>query len=260
MTRVERHFSRLRGEPLPWALLVAASRLEPDGLQALGWLRPFGLPQRCTYPLPGQCSALRWWVYPTAELSLLSPSTLVMAAPPAAVLLLADRPGRFRRHFAAPLLPVVWLATAAGLARLLRPRVRLAGLVAVAIASAVMFRLDGPLPIGGQYDAGEIAPSRVGNDLRQLAGAIPNDASAAASLRGLAHLANRRALYTLPATHYRSGLWPPPEPPRYALIDLEQDADQVHRLEALTRALPPSARYRVLNQTRSALLLGRSEP
>ena len=94
----EAHFNELRRDPLGWLAVVAASRVEPDLLDAVGWQRSSRIAQACTYPMAGDCSVLRWWIYPTAGLALLSPGTLVMAGPPAAGLLLPDKPRRFRRH------------------------------------------------------------------------------------------------------------------------------------------------------------------
>lgn len=249
----EAHFSELRRDPLGWLVVVAASRLEPDLLDAVGWQRSPRVAQACTYPIPGDCSALRWWIYPTAGLALLSPGTLMMAGPPAAGLLLPDKPGRFRRHFAAPLVPLLWQAAVVGLARLGRPGLRLAGGIAVGLATLALARLD----VHEQFDHAERTPSRIGSDLTRLGESIPPDASVVASLRGLSRLANRPALYALPVSTYRAALWPPAELPRYALIDLEQDGDQVARLENVgkRRGTP----YRELWRTRVVLLLERSE-
>src|SRR5439155_27277999 len=116
--QAESHFIQLRSAPIAWVATVALNRLDSDALRALPLPRQVSRPPPC--PDPGHCSALRWWIYPTAGLALLSPSTLVITAPPAAALLLADKPGRFRRHWAAPILPPLWLAASLGLARLAR--------------------------------------------------------------------------------------------------------------------------------------------
>jgi hypothetical protein len=249
----EGHFNELRRDPLGWLAVAAASRLEPDLLDAVGWQPSPRVDQACTYPIDGDCSVLRWWIYPTAGLALLSPGTLVMAGPPAAGLLLPDKPGRFRRHQAAPVVPLLWQATAVGLARLGRPGPRLAGGIAVGLTTLVLARLD----VHEQFDPARRTPSRLGSDLTRLGDSIPPGASVVASLRGLTRLASRREVYALPVAAYRAALWPPAELPRYALIDLEQDGDQVARLENLgnRRGTP----YRELRRTRVVLLLERSE-
>jgi hypothetical protein len=255
-TRVESHFSQLRANPAGWLGGVAVNRLEPDLLRALGGRRPPFQVEPCSEA--GHCSALRWWLYPTAGLALLSPATLIMAAPTAAALLLADKPGRFRRHWAAPMLPTIWLAVALGLARLAKVRwLCLAGAVAMALASLVMYRLDGSLPLGSQYEAGDVVQTPVGQDLRRLGAMIPEEASALASKRGLAHLANRAELYAFPPKDYGPGLWPPPRRPAFALLDLT-NADTVRELATPTGALRGDPPYREVERTETAILL-RSE-
>jgi uncharacterized membrane protein len=253
VSRAEGHFSELRRDPLGRLVVVATSRLEPDLLDAVGWQRPVRVAQDCSDSYPGDCSLLRWWVYPTAGLALLSPGTLVMAGPPAATLLLADNSGRFRRHFAAPLVPLLWQAAVVGLTRLGRPGPRLAGGVAIGLATLALARPD----VHEQFDPAKRTPSRTASDLTRLGAMIPPDASVVASLRGLSRLANRREVYALPVTNYRAVPWPPVELPRYALIELEQDGDQVARLENVgnRRGTP----YREVRRTRVALLLERSE-
>lgn len=257
-TRAERHFSQLRENPTGWLLGVALNRLDPEMLGSLRLPRALGQPTRC--PERGHCSALRWWLYPTAGLPLLSPATLLMAGPPAAALLLADKPGRFRRHWATPMLPVIWLAATLGVARLAARRpVRFAAVAALLAATAVMYRLDSSLPLGGQYDPEDIAGSALAADLSRLGASIPEGASLAASRRGLAHLANRRELYVFPPKDYGPGLWPPPELPSYALLDL-QNADVVRDLESPTGSLRTNPPYRELARTPNALLLQQSGP
>ena len=257
-TRAERHFSQLRENPAGWLQSVALNRLDPETLGALRLPRRVGQPTRC--PEGGHCSALRWWLYPTAGLALLSPPALLIAGPPAASLLLADRPGRFRRHWAAPMLPVFWLAATLGLVRLAgRRRIRLAAVAALLGATLLMYHLDSSLPFGGQYDPGDIAGSALAADLSRLGARIPDGASVAASRRGLAHLANRRELYVFPPKDYGPGLWPPPELPAYALLDL-QNVDVVRDLESPTGSLRTDPPYRELARTANALLLQRSGP
>jgi uncharacterized membrane protein len=252
-TRAAGHFSQLWASPVAWIGSVATTRLEPDFIRAVGW-QPRG--QTAVCPQPGQCSALRWWIYPTGGLALLSPATLTIAAPPAAALLLADRAGRFRRHWAAPMLPVIWSAAVVGLGRLTdKSRLRLAGAAALALASVLMYRLDSPLPLGNQFEAGDVVTTQLGADLRRLGSCIPHDASAAASRRGLAHLANRAELYVFPPKDYRAGLWPPAEPPVYLLLDLK-NADTARELESSASPLRGSPPYHELTRTPDALLLG----
>jgi uncharacterized membrane protein len=251
-TRPEGHFRQLLANPSSWVGTVVATRLEPDLLRGLGPSARGG-PPPC--PQPGQCSALRWWLYPTAGLALLSPQVLSIAAPPAAALLLADRPGRFRRHWSAPILPVVWTAAVFGLAKLGRRRaLGLAGGVLLLAASLVMYRLDSPLPLGTQFEASDVVPSASSADLRRLAACIPEGASVAASRRGLAHLANRHEIHVFPLRDYSPALWPANRLPAYLLLDL-RNADTVRELESPSSPLRTSPPYQEARRTPNALLL-----
>jgi uncharacterized membrane protein len=254
-TRAETHFAELRERPLDWSRRVLVNRLEPELLRGNAWLGQYGLPERCTVGAAGHCSALRWWLYPTGGLALLSPATLVSAAPSAAALLLADRPGRFRRHWVAPMLPALWISAALGLARLARWRRGLAlGVGLLLCSSLVMYRLDSSLPFGKQFEPDDLVWSPGGRDLDQLRADLPPDASLATGRRGLAHFANRRWLYALPP-QYSASLWPPAEWPRYVLIDLERDEDQARLFIGRPDSPPGKPPYVELARNEHALLL-----
>jgi uncharacterized membrane protein len=247
-TRVESHFEELRTRPLAWLWTVAVTRLEPDVLRWIGWP---GARQQAACPVAGQCSALRWWLYPTGGVALLSPASLVMAAPPAAALLLADKPGRFRRHWAAPMLPVIWLSAVFGLGRLVsRPRLLRAGAAVMVAATLLMYRLDGSLPLGSQFEADDVVWKPVGVDLRSLRAEIPDGAVAVSSRRGLAHLSNRRYLYVFPFGDYADRPAPPEGVPLYGLFDLTNEATARE-----LGASPPQASPAGRRVTPNALLL-----
>ena len=258
-TRVDLHFGELRERPLEWMLTVAANRLEPELFRSTGWLESRGLPEDCPAAV-GHCSALRWWLYPTGGLALLSPTTLVAAAPTAGALLLADRPGRFRRHWAAPMLPVIWIAAAQGLARLARWRAGVqAGTLGLLLASLLMYRLDSSLPLGNQFEPSDVVWTRGARELQQSGRLIPAEASLAAGRRGLAHYANRRLLFALPPDSYSPALWPPDVWPEYVLIDLERDEDEPPRwLRPDPRAENRPA-YAEVARNRGSLLLRRAD-
>jgi hypothetical protein len=258
-TRVDLHFGELRERPLEWTLTVAANRLEPELLRSTGWLAAQGLPEDCP-AAPGHCSALRWWLYPTGGLALLSPTTLVAAAPSAGALLLADRPGRFRRHWAAPMLPVIWIAAGQGLARLARWRAAtVIGAGGLLLASLLMYRLDSSLPLGNQFEPGDLVWTRGARDLAQTSRLVPAQAGLAAGRRGLAHYANRRLLYALPPDSYSDALWPPDAWPEYVLIDLERDEDEPRRWLRRDPRAENRPAYAEVARDRSSLLLRRAD-
>ena len=250
-TRAQGHFEQLRAQPLGWLGNVALNRLDPDLVRTSGLVRRFGQLAPCQQP--GQCSALRWWLYPTGGLALLSPPTLLMAAPEAATVLIADKPGRFRRHWVAPMLPVIWLAVALGLALLARRRLQLGAAGLLLAAMLVFYYLDSSLPLGSQYEATDVVMTPLGEDLARLGAMIPDGASVLATRRGLAHLTNRRFVYVYPPRDYGAGLWPPAALPDYALIDLRG------RDSADLLAIETEGRYHEVARTPNAVLLRRGQ-
>lgn len=255
-SRASNHFAQLQEEPAAWLRSVAVDRLDPDLVRTSGLRRLVGQPTPC--PDPGHCSALRWWLYPTAGVALLSPPTLLMAAPSAAALLLADKPGRFRRHWVAPMLPLIWLATAVALASLGRRRRWLGRVVAagVLLASGVTYALDSSLPLGAQFEASDLVMTELGTDLAALGGAIPAPASVVASKRGLAHLANRPDLYAFPPKDYGPGLWPPDRLPEYLLVD-PRNGDSQRELETPSGEVRWRSAYVEIERRPNALLFRR---
>lgn len=254
VSRAAGHFDELLANPMAWSGFVALNRLEPDF--ARRFRSPGAADRTESCAVPGQCSALRWWLYPTAGLALLSPSTLMITAPPAAALLLADKPGRFRRHWVAPMLPVIWIAVAVGLGRSRSRRWLMAGGLLVMVAATLLFhRADSSLPLGGQYEASDVVPHEAAADLDRLGDAISPGASVVASRRGLAHLANRHQLYVFPARDYGPSLWPPAERPDFYLLDL-RNTDTVRELAGPASPLRADPPYREVARTQNALLLG----
>lgn len=202
-TRTAGHFANLRRQPIAWLATLA----QP--------------PRACDSAQGGRgrlACAAEWWLLPTGGLALLSPAALLADAPSAAALLLGDR-DRFRRHWAAPILPAVWLATAAGLARLGAGWPRRLALAWLGLAVIALYYRGSSLPLGGQYEANDVVWSARGADLARLAARIPPNAPVAASRRGIAHLANRETLLVFPP-NAATGLPPPRERPSYYLLDL----------------------------------------
>jgi uncharacterized membrane protein len=257
LSRASIHFARLQEQPAAWLSGVAVDRLDPDLVRTSGLGRLVGQPAPCQEP--GHCSALRWWLYPTAGVALLSPPTLLMAAPSAAALLLADKPGRFRRHWVAPMLPLIWLAVTVALASLGRRRwLGRAAASGVLLATGITYALDSSLPLGAQFEPSDLVMTELGADLATLGGAIPAPASVVASKRGLAHLANRPDLYAFPPKDYGPGLWPPDSLPEYLLVDL-RNQDSQREFEAPSGGVRWRSEYVEIQRRPNALLFRRVE-
>jgi uncharacterized protein YjeT (DUF2065 family) len=147
---------------------------------------------------------------------------LLAAAPELAALLAADREGRYRRHWVAPSLPIIWLATITGLARLSNPTFRLVAGGLLVAGSITAYVIDGSLPGGGDYEPYDTAWTPRAEQHQRALAEIPADVSVAASRRGLAYLANRREVYVFPP-NYAGNLWPVSPLPQYWLFDLTND-------------------------------------
>ncbi|MFN8521817.1 MAG: DUF2079 domain-containing protein [Chloroflexota bacterium] len=166
--------------------------------------------------------AVRWWLLPTGGLALLSPESLLVSAPHAATLLLADREGRFRRHWGAPLVPVLWLATTVALGRMRSPTVRTGALGLMLVGATVAYVLDSGLPGGGDYEPQDVEWSERAAELQYGVGIVDRDAPVVASRRALGQLANRSELYVYPPS-YGGRLWPPERRPQAYVLDLTNE-------------------------------------
>jgi hypothetical protein len=234
-------FASLRREPMVWLATLARPPESCTSPPRLGWGR--------------LACAAEWWLYPTGGLALLSPRTLLVDVPHAAVLLLGEK-DRFRRHWAAPILPVLWLSTAAGLAAFRKRRAFWPLAAWLALATVVMYARDSSLPLGHDFEPNDIVWSERGYDLARLVSMVPSGQPVSASRRVLAHLANRRTIVAFPP-NAAAGLGAPPERPRYYLVDLTNRESR----EALAGADDPrrsDPKLVELARTPNAVLLGGS--
>lgn len=171
--------------------------------------------------------AAEWLLLPTGGVALLGPRVLAITAPELGALLLADREGRYRRHWVAPALPIIWLATVSGIARLRHTPARsLAGGLMVA-GSITAFAIDSSLPGGGDYEPYDTVWSPRAEQLQRALAEVPADVSVAASRRILAYLAHRHELYVYPPS-YAGALWPVEPAPRHWVFDLSNDQTREH--------------------------------
>jgi uncharacterized membrane protein len=178
--------------------------------------------------------AARWLLAPTGGLPLLAPQVAIVELPQAAALLLADKEGRFRRHWAAPMLPTIWLASVAGYASLRRRELRIVGAALLVGGTMACYLLDNNLPGGGDYDPSDLAWSDRAEQMAYLVERVPPGATLGASRRVLSQVSGRAELYVFPPS-YLGKLWPPERRLQAYLFDLTNDGTR----DALTTRQSP---------------------
>ena len=179
--------------------------------------------------------ALVWASLSTGGLALLSPTTLVTSLPSLGALLLQNRDDTFGRHWVAPLLVGLWMATALGLARLPDGRNRYLGLVLLVLGTAVAYRLVSPLPGGGKFDDSAFRPDERTRLLKRAAERVPDLGVVVASPNLVAHLANRPEAYVFPIdSHYAEEMgWRKKRPDYYALDLVDELSNRAMNSERL---------------------------
>ncbi|HEX3244104.1 MAG TPA: DUF2079 domain-containing protein [Chloroflexota bacterium] len=195
-------------------------------------------------------------ILPAGGLALLQPQLLIASVPSFAALFLQDRDDTFHRHWTAPMLPLVWMATAAGIAQLRSGRARLAASCVVIAASAFAYRADSPLPGGGNYDSANFERTERSEILDDLVSRVPPDARVSASVNVVAHLANRPGVYVFPpGDHYAAGIERQARRPNAFVLDLFDSGTQ--RIAALDQYSPLMQEpiYSVWSPGHKALLL-----
>jgi hypothetical protein len=232
-TRSASHFAVLRAQPD-----ILADRL----LGSRGW------------------DALVAFVLPTGGLSLLSPTTLLAGLPTLAALFLQDRDDTFTRHWAAPIMPVMWIATVAGLARMPPPR-RRAALCLLFLGAVVAYRLASPLPGGAAFVPDELARGPRERALGRAVTLVPPDVPSVVSANVAAHLAHRHELFVYPIDdHYAAALGYAHRDAEAYVLDLTDPATQ--RVQPLSGASPLMANppFIVQSTAHKLLVLTRSAP
>jgi uncharacterized membrane protein len=203
--------------------------------------------------------ALLWAGLSTGGLPLLSPTTFVTALPTLGALMFQNRDDTFGRHWVAPMLVGLWMATALGLARLPAGRARYAGLLLLLIGTVFAYRQVSPLPGGRGFDDSVWHTDDRTRMLTRAVERIPRDGAVVASPNLVAHLANRTDAYVFPIdSHYAEELgWRKKRPDFYALDlfdDLTNRATNSDRLNPLNADKPyqvwsPGHKVMVLSET-----------
>jgi hypothetical protein len=208
--------------------------------------------------------ALLWGGLSTGGLALLSPATLVTALPSLGVLLFQNRDDTFGRHWVAPLLVGLWMATALGLARLRHGPPRWLGLALLVVGSGLAFRLASPLPGGGLFDDTPLLTDEHLEHvrlLRRVVNRVPDTGVVVASPNLLAHLANRTEAYVFPIdSHYAEEMgWRKKRPDYYALDlfdELTNRATNSERLNPMAADKP----YQVWSPGHKVIMLTEEAP
>jgi uncharacterized membrane protein len=205
--------------------------------------------------------ALLWVGLSTGGLGLLSPATLVTTLPSLGALLFQNRDDTFGRHWVAPMLVGLWMATALGLARLPAGRARSAGLMLLVLGTALSYRQVSPLPGGRRFDDTVLRTEERTRLLARAVERVPQDGVVVASPNLVAHLANRPEAYVFPIdSHYAEELgWRKKRPDSYALDlfdDLTNRATNSDRLNPLAADKP----YQVWSPGHKVMVLSEDAP
>jgi hypothetical protein len=222
---------------------------------------------------------------------------LLAALPGFVVLFLQDRPETYSRHWSAPLLPVIWLAAAVGLARvqgrLRRPAslgarasstpsfagckgvfdaqlrwvqgwgrfLPFTGVALLLAGTGIAYALDSYFPGGRQFDADHYYMTELEDDIRRALDQVPPGASFVGTRRVVPHLAARRDLYQFPFSYYESPLRPDGQRQEYYILDLTDSPTRraVEPAES-DSVLEKEPRYHISRYGRSVLLLSKTRP
>jgi uncharacterized membrane protein len=139
-------------------------------------------------------------LWPLALLPLLSPSVFALSLPVIGYLLLSSKASvsQLQVWYVAPLLPVLFVATAAAIARSPLPRARLFTL-ALLVASAAGYALLGQGPLAIHFEAARFDENERTSCGARLMDLVPPEASLSAQDNLIPHLAHRRVLYVFPS-------------------------------------------------------------
>ena len=181
---------------------------------------------------------LIWGLFlPFLALPLLRPRWLLVASPVFLQHLLSWRSSEWTIyfHYAAPLLPLLWIAMVEAIVHLQSRDLRLPRKISHAMPASVLFACViaqaflGPAPAIASTIANWPVTKPDHDRKNAFISAIPKNASVTAPLPYLSHLATREKLYSL---HYilkglktlSRAVYDPPPPPDFVLIDYDDDA------------------------------------
>jgi uncharacterized membrane protein len=190
--------------------------------------------------------AALWLLGPAAGLPLLAPHVLAIAVPAFTILFLQDRDGTFAGHWSAAMLPVLWFAAAAGLARLRGerreergetsvgiPHARLSPLLsrlslvllaalAVVVASGLSYARFSLFPGGRGFDGDRFVWTAHEDNLARAVALAPPSARLDATRRVVPHLAHRAEVYQFPSSFYSAPMRPDLRGIEVFLLDLTE--------------------------------------
>jgi hypothetical protein len=151
------------------------------------------------------------------------------------------------------MLPIIWLATVAGLAKFPPPGFRAVGVALLVAGTVGCYIADSSLPGGGDFEPEDIVWTDRSEQIALLVAAVPDGRSLAASRRPLGHVAERFDLWVFPP-NYAGNLWPPEERIENQLFDLTND-QTFAALESRSSPLRARRPYTIWIAGRDAMML-----
>ncbi len=150
--------------------------------------------------------AAAWLLLPTAGLPLLAPRMLIASLPTVGVLLF-QTDDTVHSHRITPVIPLLWLGAAEGLAALRGGRPRLLGLALLVLLTGASYIQQSDLPGGGSSKSYLTQWDERSEARQRAVAAVPAEAAVAAAGNIVVHLANRDAIW-IANDDYSKRLWP----------------------------------------------------
>jgi hypothetical protein len=170
--------------------------------------------------------ASSWYLLPFGAVALAGPGALLAAAPTFLALVLEDEEmgdTRYRKHWAAVMLPLLGFAAASGLRRLRRVLDERFLLTLVLAGAAAAYVTQSPLPGGGTYRARSFQLNADKQRIAETVEVIPADIPLVVSAPFAVYLAQRPELYVFPPErHYTEGVSVAATRVRSLLLDLRE--------------------------------------
>lgn len=141
---------------------------------------------------------------PVGGLAVFAPGIAVLAAPTLGYLLLSDYKEQYDiiNQYSAPIVPILFAATAAAIGTLGRRTSATVGLAGFVFVAALVATVQyGPTPIGRRHDAEQFTMTDHARTGYSVMAQIPDGASVSAQSNFVPHLSTREEIYVFPYLH-----------------------------------------------------------